>query len=144
MNDEELREAARTLDSYNEQLETISRQIRILQSSRDDNARAIRTIDALAKAKEGDEIMIPIGASSFVTVKVTAKKSAVVGIGNRVSVEKDYDDTKEYLMQSGSEIQGALERALGALQEVQQYTEQLAAAVQNEYRQRRLQQTPQQ
>mgnify|MGYP001836831208 CR=1 FL=1 len=54
MNDEELRQAARTLDSYNQQLENISRQIRLLQASRDETVRASRTLEALADAKEGD------------------------------------------------------------------------------------------
>ena len=48
-------------------------------------------------------------------------------------------------MRSGAEVQDALEKALAAMQEVQQYTEQLAAEVQDEYRRRRLQQgAPQQ
>ncbi len=140
MNDEELRQAARTLDSYNQQLENISRQIRLLQATRDETSRAGRTLEALAEANEGDEVLIPIGASSFVTVKVTGKKSAVVGIGNKISVEKDYSAAKEFMDKNTEELNEAVQKSAAAMQEIQQYTEELAAAVQEEYRRRRLQQ----
>lgn len=138
MNDEELRQAARTLDSYNQQLESISRQIRLLQASRDETVRASRTLEALADAKEGDEVLIPIGASSFVTVKVTDKKTAVVGIGNKVSVDKEYSQAKDFMDKSSAEISDAIQKSAAAMQEIQQYTEDLAAAVQEEYRKRRV------
>ena len=140
MNDEELRQAARTLDSYNQQLENISRQIRLLQASRDETVRASRTLEALADAKEGDEVLIPIGASSFVTVKVTDKKTAVVGIGNKISVDKEYSDAKDFMDRHSAEISDAIQKSVAAMQEIQQYTEDLAAAVQDEYRKRRMQQ----
>ena len=140
MNDEELRQAARTLDSYNQQLENISRQIRLLQASRDETVRASRTLEALADAKEGDEVLIPIGASSFVTVKVTDKKAAVVGIGNKISVDKEYSDAKDFMDRNSAEISDAIQKSVAAMQEIQQYTEDLAAAVQDEYRKRRMQQ----
>ncbi|WP_400236580.1 prefoldin subunit alpha [Methanomethylophilus alvi] len=140
MNDEELRQAARTLDSYNQQLENISRQIRLLQASRDETVRASRTLEALADAKEGDEVLIPIGASSFVTVKVTDKKTAVVGIGNKISVDKEYSDAKDFMDRNSAEISDAIQKSVAAMQEIQQYTEDLAAAVQDEYWKRRMQQ----
>lgn len=140
MNDEELRQAARTLDSYNQQLENISRQIRLLQASRDETVRASRTLEALADAKEGAEVLIPIGASSFVTVKVTDKKTAVVGIGNKISVDKEYSDAKDFMDRNSAEISDAIQKSVAAMQEIQQYTEDLAAAVQDEYRKRRMQQ----
>ena len=140
MNDEELRQAARTLDSYNQQLENISRQIRLLQASRDETVRASRTLEALADAKEGDEVLIPIGASSFVTVKVTDKKTAVVGIGNKISVDKEYSDAKDFMDRNSAEISDAIQKSVAAMQEIQQYTEDLAAAVQDEYRKRRMRQ----
>lgn len=143
MNDEELRQVARTLDSYNQQLESISRQIRLLQASRDETVRASRTLEALADAKKGDEVLIPIGASSFVTVMVTDKKTAVVGIGNKISVDKEYSQAKEFMDKNSAEINDAIQKSAAAMQEIQQYTEDLAAAVQEEYRKRRMQQGPQ-
>ena len=66
MNDEELRSAARALETYNAQLENISRQVNLLRATRDETYRAGRALHALAEAKEGDEILVPVGASAFV------------------------------------------------------------------------------
>ncbi|AGI48537.1 prefoldin, archaeal alpha subunit/eukaryotic subunit 5 [Thermoplasmatales archaeon BRNA1] len=135
LNDEELRQAARALDSYNKQLETLSRQVKLLQATRDEAARAFRALSALKDAKEGDEIMVPVGASTYITVKVTGK-NAVVGVGNGVAVEKSLDDAQAYMQSQGDEITSALNEAVSAMQEVQSYTQELADAIQQEYRQR--------
>ncbi|MCQ2078529.1 MAG: prefoldin subunit alpha [archaeon] len=139
MNDEELRQAMQALESYNQQLESVNRQARILQSTRDENNRASRTIQALIDAKEGDEILVPVGASCFITVKVSEKKKAVIGVGNKLSVEKDLPEAMETLENNAKELSEALQKTLAAMQEIQKYVEELTAAVQNEYGMRRQQ-----
>jgi prefoldin alpha subunit len=133
MNDEELRQAMQTLESYQKQLENVNRQARILQNSRDETVRAHRTVQALTDAKPGDEILVPIGASCLVTVQVSEKKKAVVGIGSKVSVEKDFPDVMTYLDSTAKELNEGIQNTIAAIQEIQGYIEQLSAAIQNEY-----------
>lgn len=133
MNDEELRQAMQTLENYNKQLENVSRQARILQNSRDDTVRAQRTLEALNGAKPGDEILVPIGASCLVNVCVSDKKEAVVGIGSKVSVSKDFPTAIEYLDSTTKELNEAIQKTIAAMQEIQSYVEQLSVAIQDEY-----------
>ena len=133
MNDEELRQAMQTLENYNKQLENVSRQARILQNSRDDTVRAHRTLEALNEAKPGDEVLVPIGSSCLVNVRVSDKKEAVVGIGSKVSVSKDFPSAIEYLDTGIKELNEAIQKTVAAMQEIQAYVEQLSAAIQNEY-----------
>ncbi len=133
MNDEELRQAMQTLESYNKQLENVNRQARILQNSRDDTVRAHRTLEALNEAKPGDEVLVPIGSSCLVNVRVSDKKEAVVGIGSKVSVSKDFPSAIEYLDTGIKELNEAIQKTVAAMQEIQAYVEQLSAAIQNEY-----------
>ncbi len=133
MNDEELRQAMQTLESYNKQLENVNRQARILQNSRDDTVRAHRTLEALNEAKPGDEVLVPIGSSCLVNVRVSDKKEAVVGIGSKVSVSKDFPSAIEYLDTGIKELNEAIQKTVTAMQEIQAYVEQLSAAIQNEY-----------
>ena len=133
MNDEELRQAMQTLESYNKQLENVNRQARILQNSRDDTVRAHRTLEALNEAKPGDEVLVPVGSSCLVNVRVSDKKEAVVGIGSKVSVSKDYPSAIEYLDNAVKELNEAIQKTVAAMQEIQTYVEQLSAAIQNEY-----------
>ena len=137
MNDEELRQAMQTLEAYNQQLENINRQARLLQNTRDEATRASRTVQALIDAKPGDEILVPIGSSCLITVQVSEKKKAIIGVGTKVSVEKDLADAVEYLDNTSKELSEAVQKTIAAMQEIQNYAEQLSAAIQNEYESRR-------
>jgi len=136
MEDDELRQAMAVLETYDAQLEALNRQVRLLQVSLDDTMRARESFKVLADAKEGDDILIPVGASSFVPAKVTGKKKAIVGIGNRLSTEKDLGEAVEFMEASVGELSQALREAISTLNEVERMAAELTAAVQNEYQYR--------
>jgi prefoldin, archaeal alpha subunit/eukaryotic subunit 5 len=136
MEDGEFRQAMAVLESYNLQLETISRQVRLLQVSLEETTRARESLKALNDAKEGDEILIPVGASSFVPVKVIGEKKALVNIGNRISAEKSIDEAITYMETNGKELSEALKNAVAALEEIEMRASELTAAIQNEYQSR--------
>jgi len=136
MEDNEFRQALAVLEAYNVQLESLNRQVRLLQVSLEDTTRARESFRTLAGAKEGDEILVPVGASSFIPAKVTGKKKAIVGIGNRLAAEKDLDEAVEFMEVSVSEISKALREAINALSEIEKMAAELTAAVQNEYQYR--------
>jgi prefoldin alpha subunit len=138
MEDDELRQAMAILEAYNNQLEVLNRQVRLLQVSLEDTTRAREAFRVLANAKEGDDILIPVGASSFVPAKVTGEKRAIVGIGNRLSVEKDLDEAAAFMDNSANEISKALREAISALDEIEKMATELTLAVQNEYKYRQL------
>jgi len=135
MNDEELRAAGRALETYNAQLENISRQVNILRATRDETYRAGRALRALAQAKVGEEILIPVGASAFVKVQVTGK-DVVCGIGNGISIEKPVDEAAEKMDSDRAEVEAGLNDAIATMQEIQGYVKELSAAVQQEYARR--------
>lgn len=133
MEEKDLRQALQVLESYKGQMETLSRQINILQVSLEESVRARETLKVFASAKEGDEILVPIGASVFVAAKVTGSRKAVVGIGNRISVDKDLADATEYMGSGVVEIQEALKKASNAFSEMQSAANNLAEAINAEY-----------
>lgn len=136
MNDDELRQALTVLDTYKMQLDALGGQAQILQMSLEETLRARDTLAAMDKAKEGDEVLIPIGSSSFVPAKVTGNRNAVVGIGNRISVEKDFKDAFEYMSANAEEINAALKKATEAIREINNAANELSVAVQQEYQRR--------
>jgi len=136
MEDDELRQAVAVLDTYSAQLEALNRQVRLLQVSFEDTTRARESFKALANAKEGDEILIPVGASSYVPAIVSGKKKAIVGIGNRLSTEKDFDEAAAFMEGSASEISKVLRDTIGTINEIEKMAAELSAAVQNEYQNR--------
>jgi prefoldin, archaeal alpha subunit/eukaryotic subunit 5 len=136
MEDGEFRQAMAVLESYNLQLETISRQVRLLQVSLEETTRARESLKALNDAKEGDEILIPVGASAFVPVRVTGEKKALINIGNRISAEKSIDESIAFMETNGKELSEALRNAIAALEEIETRASELSAAIQNEYQNR--------
>lgn len=128
------------LESYREQLDTLRRQITLVQSSLEESVRARETINKFKDAEEGDEIFVPIGASVFVPAKVTGKKQAIVGVGSRVSVEKRLQDTEDYVNSLVIELQESLKKINKAYSEIQAAAENLTATVNEEYSARQQQQ----
>ncbi|MBP5734606.1 MAG: prefoldin subunit alpha [Candidatus Methanomethylophilaceae archaeon] len=142
MNDDELRQMLALMESYKNRTEALSRQVNVLRSTLDEVNMANESIKALLAANEGDEIMVPIGASSFMTVKVASNKNIVVGIGSNISVEKSPEDASQYMEANAAELTEALKKTVDALNEVQKALSTVSEAVQIEYMNR--QQTPMQ
>ena len=133
MNDDELRQMLALMDNYKNRTEALSRQVQVLRSTLDEVNMANESIKALMAAKEGDEIMVPIGASSFMNVKVTSNKNIIVGVGSGLSVEKTPEDANKYMEANAAELSEALKKTVDALQEVQQALSTVSEAVQIEY-----------
>lgn len=139
MNDDELRQVMAALDAYNAQLEALERQVRLLQASLEEVTIARESLKAISAAKEGDDILVPVGASSYVPAKVSGNKKVIVGIGNRLSVEKSHDEAIALMESNREDISEALKKTLSALENVENAASELTAAVQNEYQNRQIQ-----
>lgn len=133
MEDNELRQAIAVMESYKERVEALNRQVQVLRVSLDEVTMASQAIKAFRDAKDGDEILVPVGAMSFIPVKVTGNRNVVVGVGSNVSVEKDVDGSIEYMDANGAEISEALKKTVEALNEAQNALSELSSAIQHEY-----------
>ena len=136
MNDEELRQAMAMLDVYRSQLESMGNQVQLLQMSLEEAGRAKDTLEAFQGSQEGDELLVPVGASSFVRAKVADASSAIVGVGNKLSVERNMDDAISFLDKNIGDIKEALKQATESTQELENRARSLSAAVQKAYQER--------
>ena len=140
MNDDELRQMLALMETYKNRVEALTRQVNVLRSTLDEVNMANESVKALMEANEGDEILIPIGASSFMNVKVSSNKNIIVGVGSNISVEKTPEEASSYMSANAAELTEALKKTVDALNEVQQALSTVSEAVQMEYMNR--QQTP--
>ena len=131
--DAELRQAISVAESYKQRVEALSRQVQVLRVSLDEVTLASNALKAFRDAKDGDEIMVPIGATSYITVKVTSNRNVVVDVGSDISVEKDANSAIEYMDANNAEISEALTKTMEALNESQNALNNLTAAIQQEY-----------
>ena len=107
--------------------------MQVLRVSLEEVTMSSDALKAFKNAKEGDDIMVPVGASSFITVKGTSNSNVVVGIGSNISVEKDIDDAISYMDANNAEIAEALKKSAETLNEAQQALTTISNAVQQEY-----------
>ncbi|MBR7005327.1 MAG: prefoldin subunit alpha [Candidatus Methanomethylophilaceae archaeon] len=131
--DAELRQAISVAESYRQRVESLSRQVQVLRVSLDEVTMASEALKAFKDAKEGDEIMVPVGANSFITVKVTSNRNVIVDIGSDISVEKNPESAIEYMGANIAEISEALKKTMEALSDSQNALNNLTAAIQQEY-----------
>ena len=136
MNDDELRQALATLETMKVQLDAMVQQARFFQLSLEETMRAHDTLDAFAKAKEGDEVLVPAGASSFVIATVTSKRKAVVGIGNKVSIDMDLDEAAKYMADSANEVKDAIQKLNENMRQMDSQARSLSMSIQQEYQRR--------
>ena len=110
MNEAELRQAMSTLEVFRAQLESIAQNQQLVQMSLEELGRARETLVQYQKAKEGDELLVPIGGSSFVFAKVAGETKAIVGIGTGVSVEKPIDDAIKTMDDRAAELMDSMKK----------------------------------
>lgn len=125
------------MEAYRERVETMTRQVQILRATLDEVSLALDSVKAFKDAKEGDEIMVPVGASCFIPVKVTGNKTVVTGVGSGISIQKTSEESIEYLESNAYELSEALKKSASTLDELQKNLSMVNEAVQNEYAARR-------
>ena len=133
VDDNELRQALAVMETYKERVEALSRQVQVLRVSLDEVNLAAESLRAFKDAKEGDEILVPVGASTFIPVQVTGNRKVVVGIGSNISVEKDVAESVDYMNANGTEINEALKKSVDALNEAQNGLAAVSNAIHQEY-----------
>jgi len=82
------------------------------------------TIDGLKKLQDGDSVLVPVGAGSYIRMSVADSKKLVMGIGAGAALEKDVegsvDDLKNRLQdleKARTAIQQQLEQTIGRYQQ---------------------------
>jgi prefoldin alpha subunit len=66
---------------------------------------ASMTLDGLEKEKENAELLVPIGASSYIKAKLANPDKLIVGMGAGVSVEKTLPEAKEIVKKRLEELE---------------------------------------
>ena len=129
MNEAELRQAMSALEVFRAQLESISQNQQLVQMSLEELGRAKETLVQYQKAKEGDELLVPIGGSSFVFAKVAGGTKAIVGIGTGVSVERSIDDAIKTMDDRAAELMDSMKKLTDRRMAIEEQATSLSQAV---------------
>ena len=133
LGESDLRRGIAVLDQFREQIEALAQQQEIVRISLEEHLRAKETLTRYREAGRGTEVLVPIGANSFLVAESKDVDRAFVSIGSDLVVFDEITSQLERLdarIKSITEAANAIGQRLG---EMQRRAEAQGAAVQNLY-----------
>jgi len=91
--------------------EVLQQRISMVNAAITDLTYANATLDGIEKEKENVEMLVPIGGSSYVKVKLADSSKVIVGMGSGVSIEKTLPDAKVALKERLEELEKSMNSA---------------------------------
>jgi prefoldin alpha subunit len=93
--------------------------LNIVRSAINEVNLAHATLEGLTKLQDGDDALVPVGAGSYVRMKIADSKKLVMGVGAGTAMEKDVassiDELKSRILEldkAGNSIQQQLDQVL--------------------------------
>jgi prefoldin alpha subunit len=121
MKEEEIvRQLANEIRILEGSVTTLQSRLEVVRSAINEVALAHATLEGLTKLQDGDDTMVPVGAGSYIRVKIADSKKLVMGIGAGVAMEKD-------VMSSIEELKGRVQELDKVRNSIQQQLDQTAA-----------------
>lgn len=109
--EEELRRLSVEMRYLEQTAETLQQRISMVNAAITDLTYASMTLDGIEKEKENSEMLVPIGGSSYVKVKLAEPDKVIVGMGAGVSVEKTVAEAKVTLKERLDELEKTMNSA---------------------------------
>jgi len=122
--EEELLKLSVELRLLEQTAETLQQRIGMLNAAITDLTYASMTLEGVELEKENSEILVPIGGSSYVKMKLANPDKVIIGLGAGVSVEKPLPEAKSMLKERQSELEKTL---LSAQQQFTQVADRVNA-----------------
>ncbi len=134
--EEEVRRLLMVYQQYQAEAEAIVRQLGLFQLSVEGCEKALKAVEAMETAEEGQEMLVPIGQDSFIHAKLTTKDKVIVGVGAGVSIEKSAAEAKESLNKRKtqlSEASGKLNQTLSKIEQEMGKIQSIAAKYEQQF-----------
>jgi len=120
--EEELRKLSVEMRFLEQTAETLQQRISMINAAINDLTYANATLEGVEQEKENAELLVPVGGSSYVKVKLAASDKIVIGLGAGVSVEKPLAEAKSMLKERLDELEKS---AMSAQQQFSQIAERI-------------------
>ncbi|MCW4002337.1 MAG: prefoldin subunit alpha [Candidatus Bathyarchaeota archaeon] len=109
--EEDLRKLSVEMRYLEQTAETLQQRISMVNAAITDLTYANMTLDGIEQENDNAEMLVPIGGSSYVKVKLADKNTVVVGIGAGVSIEKTLPEAKATLKERLDELEKTMNAA---------------------------------
>jgi prefoldin alpha subunit len=117
-NEDELRKLSVEMQYLEQTAETLQQRLSMLNAAITDLTYANMTLEGLEKQKENDEMLVPIGGSSYVKMRLANPDKVILGIGAGVSIEKTLPETKAMIKERLDELEKSAEAAQNQFEQI--------------------------
>ena len=142
--EEEFRQKVNRLQSLNSQMEVFEEQLEFIDELIEEHDEAKATMKKYMEKEEGSEMLVPIGASSYLYSKVGTKDKVLIGLGSDISAEKKVEEAVEIIEKRKDEFESNKKELKEKRDELKEEAEELEQEVRQEYQQMQAQQMQQQ
>ncbi|ADT84064.1 prefoldin subunit alpha [Thermococcus barophilus] len=130
-NQEQLERLAYEYQLLQAQAQLLAQNLELLTLGMNEFRAVKETLEELKKVEEEKpEILVPVGAGSFLKGMIVDKEHAIISVGSGYAVEKSLEDAVAYLDARIKEYEDAIKRTQEALQQIQEKLQDLAQKAQ--------------
>ncbi len=116
--EEEIRRLSMQLRYFEQTAETLQQRLTMLDAAVSGLSYANMTLESIEKEQENAEMLVPIGGSNYINVKLSSNDKVLVAMGAGVSVEKTVPEAKAILKERIEEFQKTLVSAQQQLAQI--------------------------
>ena len=128
-----LRESLMQLETTKAQLEALVKQQEIIQVAIEEHVKAKETAKNLASHTPGGEVMVPVGADSYIFAKASENKDVVVGVGSGVSIQRSAEEAGKILDSRIEELSQTFKKVAERIAQADAAIQQLSAQIEEQY-----------
>lgn len=140
----ELQQKASRLEAMKNQLGSMQGQKQMLQERIERHDAAKETMEKYKEKEEGTEVLVPIGADTYLYTEVSKSEDVLIGLGSELSAERGIEEALEVVERKKDRIKEEKEELEDDIEEMKNQTEKLEKEVQQEYQELQQQQQQQQ
>ena len=109
--EEELRKLSVEMRFLEQTAETLQQRMSMMNAAITDLIYANMTLEGIEQEKKNAELLVPIGGSSYLKVKLANPDKVVVGMGAGVSIEKTLPEAKAIVKERLDELEKTMRSA---------------------------------
>lgn len=121
------------LENARAQLDALMKQQQLIQLAIEEHVRARETIKALAKGSPGDEVLVPIGADSYVYARISDNRNAIVGVGAGTSIRRTPEEAEKIMDSKIDDLSRAFKTVGERAAQLEAAVQELSERIQRQY-----------
>ena len=131
--EDELRELVMHGEALRQQMGGLEQQRDLVAELAQDARRSLLALDALSTAKDGDEMLVPLGAGAFVHARLAGAGTAVASLGAGLHAEMPVADARGRLQARVESLEGASSQIAKEVSRVAEELQRVNAVVERYY-----------